>query len=67
MRKLKRLVYQTVEEIEDRIRLRERDAERMPPGEGRQSILREIAQLRSYALVKRWVSTGACTGKAASS
>jgi hypothetical protein len=57
MKRIPKAIYQTVEEIEARIRAREEDAVRLPPGEPRQSVLKEIAQLRLYAEAKRWVES----------
>lgn len=53
MKKIPKATYQTAEEIEAQIRAREADAAGLPAGEPRQSVLKEIAQLRAYADVKR--------------
>jgi hypothetical protein len=53
MKKLKRAIYESPGDIDERVRHRLDEAEQMPPGPARQSVLREIAQLRSYAEMKR--------------
>lgn len=64
MRKIKPAIYQTVSEIDQRIAERELEAAVLAPGSAKQSILREVAQLRSYADMKRWVgSSSARVGK----
>ena len=55
MKKIPKATYQTAEELDARIKAREADAAGLPSGEARQSILKEIAQLRAYADVKRWL------------
>ena len=57
MKKIPKATYQTAEELDSRIKAREADAAGPPSGEARQSILKEIAQLRAYADVKRWLAT----------
>src|SRR5262249_33179661 len=57
MRKVPKAVYQTADEIDARIKNRQADAERLPQGEQRQSILKEVAQLRVYAEAKRWTES----------
>ena len=56
MKRIPKVTYQTVEELELRIKAREAHAASLPAGEPRQSVLKEIAQLRTYASVKQWVS-----------
>ena len=56
MKAIKPTTYQTAEEVDAIIRLREDEADLMPPGPDRQSVLLEIARLRAYADVKRWLS-----------
>jgi len=53
MNRIPKAIYQTADEIEARIKVREEEAARLPPGEPRQSVLKEIAQLRVYAEAKR--------------
>ena len=53
MRAQGRVVYQTPDELEERIVRRQADAALLPPGATRQSVLKEIAQLRAYADMKR--------------
>jgi hypothetical protein len=50
-------IYQTPDELDERIRLREADAAMTSPGEPLQSILKEIMQLRMYADAKRWIES----------
>lgn len=57
MKHIPKAVYQTPEELDQRIKEREADAAVLPPGATRQSVLKEIAQLRVYASVKRWVGS----------
>lgn len=57
MRKLPAAIQQTADEIDARIAEREADAAALPPGEPRQSVLKEIAQLRMYADAKRWIES----------
>lgn len=57
MKKVPKTIYQTADEIDARIKHREADANSLPPGEMRQSILKEIAQLRVYAEAKRWMES----------
>lgn len=59
MRKVPKTVYQTADEIDQRIKVREAAAAELPHGEKRQSILKEVAQLRMYATAKRWTETPA--------
>ena len=55
MKAIKPTTYQTVEEVEALVRLREDEAELLPAGPDKQSLLLEIARLRAYADVKRWL------------
>jgi hypothetical protein len=57
MKRIPKVIYQTADEIDLRIVERENEAARLPPGESRQSILKEIAQLRMYAEAKRWIES----------
>ena len=57
MKRIAKAVYQTADEIEACIKAREEEAARLPPGESRQIILKEIAQLRVYAEAKRWIES----------
>jgi hypothetical protein len=47
------------DEIEERIKEREAQVSTTPKGPARQSILVEIAELRAYADVKRWLDSAA--------
>ena len=53
MRKIPKAIYQTPSQIDQRIKELEADAASLPPGESRQAVLREIAQLKVYADAKR--------------
>jgi len=55
MKVIKPATYQTVEEVDAIVRLRKAEADLLPPGTARQSILIEVAQLRAYADIKRWI------------
>jgi hypothetical protein len=57
MKKIPSVVYLTADEIEARIAEREAEARTLPPGDARQSILKEIDQLRMYADAKRWIES----------
>ena len=57
MKKIPKATYQTPQELEERIREREFEAALLPPGTARQSVLIEVAQLRAYASMKRWLQT----------
>jgi hypothetical protein len=50
------VIYQTPEEIEAVIKEREAAAAMLPPGMTRQSVLVDVARLRSYADMKRLLS-----------
>jgi hypothetical protein len=47
-----KVVYQTPEQLTERIKQREFEASLLPPGSARQSVLIDITQLRAYADVK---------------
>lgn len=56
MKRIIKTIYQTPEEIEERIRRREFDAMQLRPDtDEHRKIMREIAQLRIYADAKRWL------------
>jgi hypothetical protein len=57
MKPIPKATYQTPEQLADRIKDRELEAALLPPGTARQSVLIEIAQLRAYADVKRWLAS----------
>ena len=56
MKAIPKASYDTADQIDARIAVRQTEADALPPGNARQSILVEIAQLRAYADVKRWLS-----------
>jgi hypothetical protein len=55
MKAVKPTTYQTVEEVETLVRTRLAEADLLPSGDERQSMLIEIARLRAYADIKRWL------------
>ena len=62
MKKVPKPVYETPARLAERIRRREVEAAQLPPGIARQSGLVEIAQLRVYAEVKRWIEAPEAAG-----
>ncbi|RYG28273.1 MAG: hypothetical protein EON93_18880 [Burkholderiales bacterium] len=64
MRRIPKAIYQSVEELDNVIALREADAASLQPGPSRQSILKEVAQLRAYADMKRWIASPAKSANA---
>jgi hypothetical protein len=57
MKRIPKAIYLTSSELDERIRQREADVAQHPVGEARQTILKEIAQLRWYAETKRWIES----------
>lgn len=55
MKAIKPTTYQTVEELDALIRLREDEAELLPSGPDKQAVLLEIARLRAHADARRWL------------
>ena len=55
MKAIKCTTYQTVEEVDAIVRRREAEADLLPSGTDKQSVLIEIARLRAYADIKRWL------------
>ncbi|MBR1216222.1 hypothetical protein [Bradyrhizobium sp. JYMT SZCCT0180] len=55
MRDLSDDIYKTPEQIEERITKLEQEAQLLPPGRVLEVTLREIRQLRSLAVAKRWM------------
>jgi hypothetical protein len=53
MHTAEQVIYPTPDELQQRIVKREADAALLPPGATRQSVLKEVAQLRAYADMKR--------------
>jgi hypothetical protein len=62
MKKIPKANYETPEQLAERIRHREVEAQQLLPGPARQSALIEIAKLRAYADVKRWLGSAARVG-----
>jgi hypothetical protein len=52
-------VYLSAEELEQRAAARLADADKIAPGHAKQSILKDAAQLRSYADMQRWLTSDA--------
>jgi hypothetical protein len=57
MRKIPQPIYLSAYEIEQLIKERKAAADELPEGMERQTILKEIAQLRMYAEAKRWIES----------
>lgn len=57
MKAIPRSSYPTPEQLAERIKSRELEAALLPPGAARQSVLIEVAKLRAYADVKRWLGS----------
>ncbi len=57
MRKIPKVIYLTAEEIEDILKERLAEADQLPAGPERQALLKEVAQLRTYAAAKRWLAS----------
>lgn len=55
MKAIRPTTYQTVEEVEEVVRLRQAEADLLPSGAEKQSVLIGIARLRAYADIKRWL------------
>ena len=53
MRTKEKAIYLTADQLEERAVERIGQAEQFPPGEARQHALKNAAQLRSYAAMKR--------------
>jgi hypothetical protein len=53
MKSLNEAIYETPEKIEALIKEREAAVAMLPPGTTRQSVLMDVARLRSYAEMKR--------------
>jgi hypothetical protein len=60
MKRIPRIIYQTADEIDARVQQLEFDAlDFQPDTNEHRRIMREIAKLRVYADVKRWLSASA--------
>jgi hypothetical protein len=57
MRRNPQAIYLSADEIEQLVKEREADAHALPDGAERQTILKEVAQLRMYADAKRWIDS----------
>jgi len=53
MRNRTKVVFLTADQLEERADARAREARQLPEGEARQHALRNAAQLRTYASMKR--------------
>ena len=56
MREIPKASYDDVQQIKKRIDVLLQEAENLPPGMGRQSVLIEAARFQAYADVKSWSS-----------
>jgi len=56
MRSTQKITYLTADHLEERAAAKLRDAEQLPPGAARQHALKNAAQLRSYAAMKRYLA-----------
>jgi hypothetical protein len=56
MRTGENISHLTADYLEERAAAKIRDAEQWPPGEARQHALKNAAQLRSYAAMKRYLA-----------
>ena len=57
MRSKEKIIHLTADHLEEQAASKIREAEQLPPGEARQHALKNAAQLRSYAAMKRHLST----------
>jgi hypothetical protein len=53
MRNRTKAIFLTADQLEERAAARIRQGEQLPPGEARKHALKNAAQLRSYAAMKR--------------
>ncbi|MEI9923511.1 MAG: hypothetical protein WDN50_08260 [Bradyrhizobium sp.] len=51
-----KITYLTADHLEERAAARLREAEQLPDGQARQHALKNAAQLRSYAAMKRYLA-----------
>lgn len=58
MKKIPATRYQTPTEVERQITEKQSMADALPAGDTKQSLLIEIARLRNYADIKRWMQPG---------
>jgi hypothetical protein len=56
MRSTEKITYLTADHLEERAAAKMLDAEQLPPGDARQHALKNAAQLRSYAAMKRYLA-----------
>jgi hypothetical protein len=59
MQPLSDVIHKTPEEIDHAIKEREAAAELLPPGTTKESVLVDVARLRSYAEMKRLLASPA--------
>jgi len=57
MKRIKKVIYLSADEIDELVQERETVAESLPEGVERQSVLKEVSQLRMYADAKRWIDS----------
>ncbi len=63
MRSTKKVVFLTAEQLEEQADTRTDEAQQLPEGEARQNALRNAAQLRVYASMKRVLTPRAAKAK----
>jgi hypothetical protein len=61
MRNKEKVTFLSADRLEEQAASRLREAEQMPPGEARQNALRNAAQLRTYADMKRLLTPARST------
>ncbi|MDN3272984.1 hypothetical protein QWJ07_01930 [Frankia sp. RB7] len=63
MRNTKKVVFLTADQLDEQAATRADEARQLPEGEARQNALRNAAQLRVYASMKRVLTPRAARGK----
>ena len=62
-RNRKKTTFLSASQIDEQAAARTKEAERLPPGEARTSALRNAAQLRAYASMKRFLEPQRSPGR----
>jgi hypothetical protein len=57
MKRFPQAIYQTPQQLAERIKEREAEARELSTAEARQEVLKEIAQLRMYLDAKLWIAS----------
>jgi hypothetical protein len=63
MRNKNKVVFLTADHLEEQANARATEAKQLPEGEARQNALRNVAQLRMYASMKRVLAPQAAKSK----